>query len=79
MPIMVPLADMLHITRQTAVMAFQFGDGISNTFSIIPGALGKDDQIFMGDLEVELSSCPSCDMGGNLFEGLDSESDIEES
>ena len=43
-------------------------DGISNTFSIIPGALG-----------VELSSCPSCDMGGNLFEGLDSESDIEES
>ena len=28
MPIMVPLADMLHITRQTAVLAFQFGDGI---------------------------------------------------
>lgn len=32
MPIMVPLADLLHISRQTAVMAFQFGDGISNTF-----------------------------------------------
>ena len=29
-------------------------DGISNTFSIIPDALGKNDQIFAGDLEVEL-------------------------
>ena len=28
-------------------------DGISNTFSIIPDALGKDDKVFMGDLDIE--------------------------
>ena len=39
MPIMIPLADMLDITRQTAVLAFQFGDGISNTFWFTNGTL----------------------------------------
>ena len=28
-------------------------DGISNTFSIIPDALGKDDKIFMGDIDLD--------------------------
>lgn len=34
MPIMAPLSDVLHISRQTAVLAYQFGDGIFNL--IIP-------------------------------------------
>jgi uncharacterized ion transporter superfamily protein YfcC len=34
MPIMAPLSDILGITRQTAVLAFQLGDGINNM--IIP-------------------------------------------
>ncbi len=30
MPIMAPMADLLGMTRDTAVLAFQFGDGLSN-------------------------------------------------
>jgi uncharacterized ion transporter superfamily protein YfcC len=30
MPIMAPLADLLGISRQIAVLAYQFGDGLSN-------------------------------------------------
>jgi uncharacterized ion transporter superfamily protein YfcC len=44
MPIMTPLADLLHIQRQTAVFAYQFGDGITNlllpSYSVLIGALG---------------------------------------
>ena len=34
-------------------------DGISNTFSIIPNALGKD-EVFMGDLAIDLD-CGCCE------------------
>ena len=35
MPIMSPLADMVDVSRQTAVLAYQLGDGISNL--VVPG------------------------------------------
>lgn len=37
MPLMVPLADLVGVTRQTAVLAFQFGDGISNIITPTSG------------------------------------------
>lgn len=39
MPIMVPLADIAGITRQTACLAFQYGDGFSNFIFFTNGSL----------------------------------------
>lgn len=43
MPIMVPLADLTLVTRQTAVLAYQFGDGFTNmivpTNAVLMGVL----------------------------------------
>lgn len=44
LPVMAPLADLLGLTRQTAVLAFQLGDGFSNL--IIPTSA-----VLMGSLE----------------------------
>lgn len=38
MPIMAPLADLVDVSRQTAVLAFQMGDGISNIVTPTSGA-----------------------------------------
>lgn len=44
MPILAPLSDILHISRQTVVLAFQFGDGFTNmitpTSGVLLGVLG---------------------------------------
>lgn len=37
MPIMAPLADMIGVTRQTAVLALQLGDGLTNIFYPVSG------------------------------------------
>ena len=39
-------------------------DGSSDTFSIVPGALGKDDRVFMGDLDFDQikMGCQTCDV-----------------
>lgn len=37
MPIMAPLSDLVGVTRQTSVLAYQLGDGISNIFTPTSG------------------------------------------
>ena len=39
MPIMTPLADVIGVTRQVAVLAYQYGDGLSNTIIPTSGVL----------------------------------------
>ena len=43
MPLMAPLADLVGVTRQVAVLAFQMGDGFTNliipTSAVLMGAL----------------------------------------
>jgi len=39
MPLMAPLADLMQIPRQAAVMAFQFGDGFTNMITPTSGVL----------------------------------------
>lgn len=44
MPIMAPFSDVIHVSRQATVMAYQFGDGFTNmitpTSAVLMGALG---------------------------------------
>lgn len=51
MPIMVPLADIVGVTRQTAVLAFQYGDALSN--SILPTAGGLMGALAIGKIPYE--------------------------
>lgn len=51
MPLMAPLADVLGVTRQTAVLAFTCGDGFSNTLVPTSGVLMA--MLGLGDIPYE--------------------------
>lgn len=50
-PILAPLSDLVGVTRQTAVLAYQFGDGISNIFTPTSGFFMAWACIGQGSLE----------------------------
>ncbi|MBP2025396.1 putative ion transporter superfamily protein YfcC [Peptoniphilus stercorisuis] len=39
MPLLIPLGDLIGLTRQTTILAYQFGDGISNMIWFTYGTL----------------------------------------
>jgi len=39
LPIMIPLGEVLGLTRQTTILAFQIGDGVTNLFNPALGGL----------------------------------------
>ena len=42
LPIMVPLGEVLGLTRQTTILAFQIGDGVTNLFNPALGGIERD-------------------------------------